>query len=181
VLADGEERGIFPYWLSQYETNAQVWQAYQDLRVNALVTWSSSYLSTLPPDTSAVAITSLSETPLTLATGWGWTVSEPVAARRALAFRLAEFLAEGGFMAGWTEAAGYLPARPSALAAWSNQNLKTLLSPVAVSARARPSSDQLMALGPVLKEAALKVLKGESDPTQAAQTAAERLSIPENR
>ena len=181
VLARGTEQGIFPAWLAQYETNAQVWQAYQDMRVNAAVTWSSNYLSSLPPDTSAVALPSLSETPLTLATGWGWSVSEPLPERRALAFRLAEFLADGEFVAQWTEAAGFLPARPSALAAWTNQSLKTLLSPVAVSARARPSIDQLNALGPALREAVLKVLKGESDPAQAAQTAAERLSVPENR
>lgn len=181
TLADGVDRGIFPSWLAQYETNAQVWQAYQDLRVHALVTWSSNYLLGLPPDTSAVALPSLSETPLTLATGWGWSVSEPVIDRRGLAFRLAEFLAEGEFISDWTEAAGYLPTRPSALAAWSNQSLKTLLSPVAVSARARPSSDQLNVLGPVLKEAVLIVIRGESDPTQAAQAAAERLLVPENR
>ena len=101
--------------------------------------------------------------------------------RRALAVRLAEFLAGGEFISDWTEAAGYLPARPSALAGWSNQSLKTLLSPVAVSARARPSSDQLNVLGPVLKEAALIVIRGESDPTKAAQAAAERLLVPENR
>ncbi len=181
VLVDNGERGVFPPWLAQYETNAQVWQAYQDQRVNALVTWSSNYLSSLPPDTSAVALPSLSDTPLTLATGWGWSVCEMVPERRALAIKLVEFLAEGEFISDWTEAAGYLPTRPSGLVAWSNQSLKTLFSPVAVSARARPSNDQLNALGPVLKDATLIVIRGESDPTQAAQAAAERLTIPENR
>lgn len=181
ILADGEEREVFPYWLSQYETNAQVWQGYQELRVNALVTWSSNYLASLPPDTAAVSLPNLNDTSLTLATGWGWAVADTVPERRALAFQLAEFLADGEFMSDWTEAAGYIPTRPSALASWSNQNLKTLLSPVAVSARARPSNDLLAALGPVLKDATLKVLKRESDATQAAYSAAERLSVPENR
>lgn len=181
ILHDGEERGIFPAWLGQYETNAQVWQAYRDLRVNALVTWASSYLSALPPDTAAVPIPSIDETPLTLATGWGWAVADPDPGRRVLSIRLAEFLSEGSFLARWTEAAGYLPTRPSALAGWNNQSLKTLLSPVAVSAQSRPSVEQLAGLGPVLKEATLKVLEKESDPAQAAQSAAERLVIPENR
>lgn len=181
VLADGEARGIFPAWLEQYETSAQVWQAYRDLRVNALVTWTSNYLSTLPPDTSAVPVPSLDDSPLTLATGWVWAVSDPVPERRELSIHLAEFLAEGPFMARWTEAAGYLPARPSALAAWTNQSLKTLLSPVAVTAQARPSVELLSSLGPVLREATLKILKKQSDPTQAAQSAAERLTIPDNR
>jgi len=179
ILADGEQRGIFPYWLSQYETSGQVWQAYRDLRVNALVTWVSNYLTSLPPDTTAIPLFALDETPLTLATGWGWAVADPIPERRVMAAKLAEFLADGDFLAKWSEAAGYLPTRPSSLAAWSNASLKTLLSPVAVSAQARPSSDQLVGLGSVLKEATLKVLKRESDPTQAAKAASERLAVPE--
>lgn len=179
VMVDGEQRGIFPFWLSQYETSGQVWQAYTDKRVNALVTWVSYYLTSLPPDTTAVPLPALDDTPLTLAAGWGWAVADPDPTRRVMAARLAEFLAEGDFLAGWTEAAGYLPTRPSSLAAWSNSSLKTLLSPVAVSAQARPSSDQLASLGSVLKEATLKVLKRESDPTQAAKAASERLTVPE--
>ncbi len=180
-LADGEERGIFPSWLAQYETNAQAWQSFRDLRYNALVTWASNYLSTLPPDTSAISLPAMDDSPLTLATGWGWAVTDPVAERRALSIRLAEFLTEGDFLAKWTEAAGYLPTRPSALAGWSNQNLKSVFSPVAVSAQARPSMVQLSSLGPVLKEATINILEKQSDPTQAAQSAAERLDIPENR
>ena len=181
VLADGEQRGIFPNWLAQYETSGQVWQAFLDRRVNALVTWSSNYLSSLPPDTAATALPALDDTPLTLAAGWGWAVAEPVEQRRKESVELAEYLAEGDFLARWTEAAGYLPTRPSALTAWTDQSLKTLLSPVAVSAQARPSSDLLSSLGPVLEEATLKVLKRESDPTQAAQAASERLAVPEAR
>lgn len=181
ALRDGEERGVFPAWLGQYETNAQVWQAYRDQRVNALVTWSSSYLAELPPDTAAVAIPPLDETALTLATGWAWAVADPDPNRQELSTRLAEFLSEGSFLARWSEAAGYMPTRPSALAGWANQSLKTLLSPVAMSARARPSAEQLASLGAALKEATVKVLDKQSDPTQAAQAAAERLVIPENR
>ena len=128
-----------------------------------------------------MALPALDDSPHALATGWGWAVADPLPERRELSAKLAEFLSEGKFLAAWTEATGFLPTRPSALAAWTNQNLKTLLSPVAVSAQARPSVDQLSSLGPVLKEATLKVLKRESDPTQAAQSAVERLAVPEVR
>lgn len=181
VLADGEERGIFPFWLSQYETYSQVWTAYQQEQVHAAVIWSSQYLSSLPADTAAVALPSLGEDALTLATGWGWAVTDPVPERRNLSLRLVEFLAEANFLAGWTEAAGYLPTRPSALAAWGNGSLKTLLSPVAISAQARPSYDLLASQGTVLKDAALKVLKHELEPMPAAQEASEKLTIPQNR
>jgi multiple sugar transport system substrate-binding protein len=181
MLADGEQLGVFPDWLSQYETNGQVWQAYRENRVNMLVTWVSNYLANLPPDTTAIAVPSMDDSPMTLATSWAWAVSDPDPARRAVSVRLVEFLSDGEFLARWTEAAGYLPTRPSALAAWSNQSFKTLLSPVAVTAQARPSGDQLSSLGPVLRDASLKVLKRESDPTQAARAAAEKLTAPETR
>jgi ABC-type glycerol-3-phosphate transport system substrate-binding protein len=179
MLADGEKRGVFPYWLSQYETNGQVWQSYRDGRVNALVTWVSNYLTSLPPDTTAVPVPKINETSMSLATGWGWAIADPDLERRALSIKLAEYLSQGDFLAKWTEAAGYLPTRPSTLAAWSNQSLKTLLSPVAISAQARPTVEQLSSLGPVMKEATLKVLKKENDPTQAAKAASEKLAEPE--
>ncbi len=181
LMGDGEQRGIFPYWLSQYETAGQVWQAYREGRVNELVTWVSYYLTNLPPDTTAVPVPALDDTPQALATDWGWAIAEPNPERRALSIKLAEFLTDGQFLASWTEAAGYLPTRPSALAAWSNQSLKTLLSPVAVTAQGRPTVDQLSSLGPVLKEATLKVLKRENDAAQAAKAASEKLAVPESK
>jgi multiple sugar transport system substrate-binding protein len=181
LLDDGEQRGIFPYWLSQYETNGQVWQAYRDQRVNALITWSSFYLTNLPEDTQALPVPALDDSPLTLATGWGIAIADPLPERRALAVALAEFLTESEFLSAWTEAAGYLPTRPSALASWDNEDMKNLLEPIAASAVARPTIDQLASLGPLLKDATLKVLKREADAAQAAQAAAERLSMPENR
>jgi hypothetical protein len=181
LLADGEQRGIFPYWMSQYETYAQVWQAFRDGRVNALVAWTSDYLATLPADTTANPLPALGADQMTLATGWGWAVSDPLPDRRVLSMKLAEFLSDSSFLAGWTEAAGYLPTRPSSLAAWSNGSLKTMLSPVAITAQARPSNDMLSSQGVVLKEATLKVLKRDTDATQAAQAAAERLAAPQNR
>ena len=136
-----------PGW-SQYETSAQVWQAYRDRRVNALVTWVSNYLTNLPPDTAAVPIPTLDDTPFTLATGWGWAVADPIAPSAGLSIKLAEFLSQGDFLAEWTEAAGYLPTRPSTLAAWTNQSLKTLLSPVAISRAGAPHRGTALQPGP---------------------------------
>lgn len=176
VLADGEQRGLFPYWLSQYETYPQVWQAYKEDKIAAQVAWASSYLNAPMLDSTAVPLPGLNGQPATLATGWAWAIADPVPERRALAADLAEFLSDGAFLSRWTESAGYLPTRPSSLAAWGNTSLKVLLSSVAVSARARPSDELVAVLGPVLKEASLKVLKRDLQPLPAAQSAAERLN-----
>ena len=65
------------------------------------------------------------------------------------------------------------------MATWQDQALKTTFNQVALSAYARLSNDLITSLGPVLKEAALKVVRQESDPSQAASAATERLSNPQ--
>ena len=83
---------------------------------------------------------------------------------------------QGEFLASWTAAAGYLPTRPTSLALWPNQALQSLLSQIVLSAQLRPNNDLTSSLGPVLADATLQVIKGQTDPVQAAQAAAERLA-----
>lgn len=180
-IAGGKEGGIFPPWLAEFETSAQLWQAYDEGRVNAMVTWSSDYLIDLPPDTAVTALPAMDYTPLALANGWGLAVAENDPTHRAAAVLLAEYLTAGDFLARWSESAGYLPTRPSAMAGWQNASLRALLSPVAVSAQARPTTDQLASLGPVLREATLQILQTNSDPALVADDAAQRLAAPEAR
>ena len=175
VFADGEQRGLFPYWLSQYETYDQLNQDFVSGKVNLQVSWASSYLAGALTDTTVMTLPVLGDGPSTLARGWSWAVADPIPERRALAAALADYLSSGDFLAQWTQASGYLPARPSAMAAWNNASLKALFSPIVASARAQPSGDLTSILGPVLKDATLNVLKRDSDPVKAAQTAADRL------
>ena len=48
-------QGVFPSWLTQYQTDRQSWQAYRELRANLVVTWSNRYLVDLPVDTAVVS------------------------------------------------------------------------------------------------------------------------------
>ncbi len=178
VYDSGAKAGVFPYWLSQYGTDGQSWQAFQDKRATWAVTWVTRYLSEMPADASILSLYSMSKTSFTLADGWVWAIANPHPDQRKLAVGLAEFLVDGNFLAKWTSAAGYLPTRPSALAGWSNQSLQSMLSQVVISAQLRPSDDIMVTLGPVLQDATMQVLKGQSDPTQAAQTAADHLKGP---
>lgn len=56
--------------------------------------------------------------------------------------------------------------------------LSVVLDQISLSAQLIPSSDVVISLGPILQEAALGVLKGEVDPSGAAQAAVNRLSAP---
>ena len=180
LFADGLKQGTFSSGLAQYQTDGQAAQAYheQPPRAQWLVSWSSRFLSELPADTSAALVPSLGTQPYTLATGWIWALSEPDPELRPAAVRLAEYLTQSNFLSQWTAAAGYLPTRPSALAGWSNQTLSSILSPILLSAQARPSNDLLLSLGPVLQDATVQILKQQADPALVAQAAAERLAVP---
>lgn len=179
--ARGFQLGIFPEWISQYQTYSQVWQAYQDQRGKIAVVWSSQYLATLPPDTTAAPLFPLGEESSIPTNGWVWALSDPFPERRAVTMRLAETLVQSDFLANWTYAAGYLPTRPSSLAAWKNQTLQSLANQVIPGAMISPPNDIQAILMPVFHDTTIKVIKNRLDPIQTAQKAIEQLSPPQTQ
>ena len=197
-----EESGAMPYWLTQFQNDDQVWEAFQEKRFNLVVTWSSRYLAkdgdivlpgsalpTVAPGTAApgepppdelvmAPLPTPDGAPFTLATGWVWALATSNRDNRLVSLQLAEFLCEPRFLARWTEAMGYLPPRADALQAWSDSSLQLLLSQLARSAMLYPSTDISTPLGASLQEAVVQVLKKQNDPENAAQAAAEGLLGP---
>ncbi|MCC6148250.1 MAG: extracellular solute-binding protein [Anaerolineaceae bacterium] len=176
--ARGFQLGIFPGWFGQLQTYTQAWQAYQDQKGQIAVVWASQFLSTLPPDTTAAPLYPLGDKSSIPTNGWVWALSDPFPERRAVTIRLAEILSQSEFLANWTSAAGYLPTRPSALAAWKNQSLQSLANQVIPGAALPPSNDIQAILTPLLHEATLKVIRDQIDPIQTAQKAVEPLTPP---
>jgi ABC-type glycerol-3-phosphate transport system substrate-binding protein len=176
--AQAEQGGVLPYWLTQYQSDEETWEAFQEDRAGQVITWSARYLENLSPDTGAAQIPTPDGEAFTLATGWVWALATPRAERQELSVALAEFLIDGEFLARWTEAAGYLPPRPSALRGWSNETARESIQPIALSARLLPPADVLTSLGGPLGQAAVQVLKEQIDPLTAAQAAAGSLTGP---
>lgn len=172
---EAEIAGVMPVRMTQFTTDEQSWQAYTENQANMVVTWTHRYLSTLPGDTAATAIPTQDGTPLTLANGWVWALSNPQPERHALSVDLAEYLVQGNFLAEWSEAAGYLPPRASALAGWSNIALRRIMEQIAGSAQAIPPNDVMAVIGPALQQATVDVLKMQSNPVPAANEAAESI------
>jgi len=171
----GEESGVLPSWLNQIQTMGQAWSAYREGQSNMAITWLSNYLKEFPSDTTLAPLLPMAAGSTTLGTGMSWALAAPNAARQELAVDLAEFLVDPQFMAEWTAAAGYLPTRPSALEAWEDPALRSVLNQVALTSRLTPSNDLITSLGPLLKEGTRQVLQGMMSPQQAAQTAIESL------
>lgn len=170
--------GVMPIWLTQFTTDEQSWEAFSENQVNIVASWTNRYLSTLPGDTAAAPILTQDGTPLTLANGWVWALSNSQIERQSLSVDLAEYLTQGEFLSEWTETAGYLPPRASALNGWSNAALRSLMGQVIRSAHIIPRNDVMAVLGPALQQATVNTLRQQTDPTTAANEAVGSLEQP---
>lgn len=175
---DAETAGVIPFWLTQFTDDQQSWEAYTENQVNSVVTWINRYLTTLPGDTAAAPLFTQTGSPLTLADGWVWALSNPETERHALSVDLAEYLTDGEFLAEWSQASGYLPPRISALEGWTNVALRVLVERIILSAQIMPPNDVMATIGPALSQATVDVLKQQSSPTAAANDAIESLENP---
>ena len=174
---EASQAGLMPFWLTQYASDDQAWEAMIENRANLAVTWASRYLGNMLADTSAAPLPTKSGSPYTLATGWVWAMAAP-SENQQLAAQLAEFLTDGDFLARWSQAAGYLPSRPSSLQGWENSSQQKIAADVLNSAHLYPPAEILSSLGPALQGAAVQVLKDQAEPLIAAQQAVNALSVP---
>lgn len=179
LYAQSENAQIMPEWLTQFQTDDQVWQAYQQKRADQVITWTSRYLNSAEVDDQAIGLLPTQDgKPYTVAAGWVWALAARSSARQALAVELAEFLTESSFMAGWTSAAGYLPPRPSALKHWGDSAAQAAVEPLALAAQVLSPADVVIALSNPFWQASVDVLKRKNDPLTAAQAAAASLVAP---
>lgn len=158
-----------------YETDEQAWNAFREQRGNLVVSWTSRFLDedTLP--LALGALPGLETGQYTLATGWSWALAGSNSENQPLAVELAGFLSDSEFLAEWTQAAGYLPTRPTALSSWSEAEEQSVLTQTAESATLIPTEDILVTVGPLFSEATLAVINGEQLPADAAKSVAEQL------
>jgi multiple sugar transport system substrate-binding protein len=167
-----------PFWLTQYEDDDQVWQAYQEHQAPMVVNWLSRYLAPKPDDTAIGQLPTQDGTPYTLATGWVWASPNQDPTRRDLSTELAVFLSDAEFLSDWTLTAGYLPTRPDVLAGWDDVALQALASRVIAAAQPYPSPDLLNIIGPALQQTTIDVLKQQDTPAAAAERAAGEVNTP---
>lgn len=178
LYAQARERGIMPDWLVQLEEDQEAWESFASGAADQAFSWSTNFLTSNSTDLGVAPAPTVDGSLHALARGWVWAVSAADGNQLPAARQLAAWLADSSFLAGWTQAAGYLPTRPSALDSWPSAPHLQLLANLSASARLQPSGDILLVLGPSLRQAAISVLSGESDPATAARTAAGALASP---
>jgi ABC-type glycerol-3-phosphate transport system substrate-binding protein len=169
---------VTPLWLTQLETDDQVWEAYQTGRANMMITWASRYIQSQPDRSAASLPPSVEEDAYTYATGWIWTLASSQNEKRELAVRLAESLTEPEFLAAWTQTAGYLPPRADALGMWPEGQLQSFSAQLSLVASLTPSADILSSLSPLMRTAAIQMIKKQGEPLTLAEDAVNHLQNP---
>jgi len=122
---------VLPFWVSQFENDAQVWQALYSGEAHMGAVWASRFLNQAPQSAiplAAAQLPALGGQPYSLATGWAWALASPDPERQALASELIQFLSESDFLAVWDAASGYLPPMLSAMQSWQ-PNLPVISTP----------------------------------------------------
>lgn len=166
--SSAQARSVFPFWLTQYQTYDQSWQAFTEGRVPMVVCWTSKVFDSRNVDTLGAPLPTQSGEAFTLVKGWVLAISTPYAERTELVTELAEFLTTPEFIAQWSAAAGLLPPRASSLAAWAPDARQALASQIVSDAVALPPKATLELWGQPLADAMVGILKQELTPQEAS-------------
>lgn len=175
------QAGVMPYWLTQFSTDEQVWESFLSTPYPAVATWASSYLKHLQAgegDLAVAPLPTLDGSRFSLASGWCWALAGQNADKQVLAAKLSEYLVDEKFMGALTSAAGYLPPRKDALQSWPDVELRQVMDTISSSAQLLPPVDLLASIGPALEQAVVDILKAQTDPQTAAETAVRQINQP---
>ncbi|RLD04932.1 MAG: hypothetical protein DRI65_09835 [Chloroflexota bacterium] len=175
---EAQAASVMPYWLTQFETEEQAWQSYQDRQSTMAITWSSILLTADSANTSLAAMPTKEAKPFSYADGWIWCVVPSNSETEQEAVELIEFLTESSYLNTWGVEAGYLPVRPSGLDSWSELPFYTTLQQLLPAAVLMPGNDLLDDLGPVIRDAVTSVLKDQVEPTVALSALLEEIQGP---
>ncbi len=167
LISDGVLAGVFSASLGNMVSDQQVLQAYLGERANMAIFWASNYRA--PEGQFTLPLPGLEETHLSFGTGWVWALAGSKPENQQLAVELAEYLVAADFLGDWTNAASYLPTRPSSV-----DPEDVTMSAILESAQPIPSTDVLSPLGPIMHDAVIRVLNGEK-PEVVAESVMEQL------
>lgn len=155
---------VMPYWVAQFETDAQAWEAYRQRQATLALTWTSTYFQNGSLNTSLAPFPTRDGVPMTYGRGWAWAYTRSDPDRRDSAQSLVEALTRSDFLAAWSASSGYLPVRTSELQDWEGELTQEFLGKILPSARLVPSRRTLDDLGPPVREAVLSVIKDQMTP-----------------
>ena len=173
---DAQTANVMPYWLTQFETDIQAWESYQERQSTLALTWSSQYFESDSPNTGLAPIPTRDGKAFSYATGWVWCVVASEPDTELAAVELIEFLVEDNYLAAWTAESSYLPVRTTGFENWPEDDFPLVFQQILPSAILSPHYQTISELGPFVRDAVVAVLKDQSDPGQVTAELMERMN-----
>ena len=159
----------------QIQTPEQVWQGFDTWKYHYGIMPASALLRGMDQTRTSKIVPTLTNPPISLSTGLAWAVTALDPRQVELAEELAAYLTETEFLGEWSEAVKLLPARPSALGAWSTGEMKASLEQASDGALILPDKNVMDRIGPVLRNATILILRDHADAQETAKQAVESL------
>ncbi len=167
---------VMPYWVTQFETDQQSWNAYTERQSTQVVTWFSNFLQNDPFNTSLGALPTSEGRAFSYATGWVWAIVDKGPEQLDLSVQFINYLTEDRYLAEWNAAAGFVPPLSTSLPFWIQEDLEvTLFERILPATVLIPSEQVLEQVGPIFQEAVISILKDQLDPEGAVSQIQERL------
>jgi multiple sugar transport system substrate-binding protein len=171
--------GVIPLSVRQFVTDSDTWGALQGGRAAAATAPLSQFLSQFNSDVQgAIPLPTKGGAGACFAQTWSWAVVTEDADLQAVSAELIAWLGEPSFLGSWTAALGMLPPNRSALEEWPGGLQRSIATRLVGVSRPMPPEEILVTFGPPLQAAVESVLSGATTPEQAAQAAAQAVSIP---
>jgi ABC-type glycerol-3-phosphate transport system substrate-binding protein len=175
LLQEAQAKHHLDNALREVTDDHMLWARYQGEAQALLLTRISHLLPGPDPRRMAPIPAGENGKPVAFGDGLLWALTTPDPNRQALAVALLADLGAPDFVAQWTEAAGYLPPRQSALKQWENADHRALAEAILPQLQPPPPPEVSTVLGPLMHQAAVQVLTGKQSPASAAQWAVSTL------
>lgn len=166
--------GVISRGVMDYQNDDQAWEAFNSNNSDAVITWANRMFFS-EEELKLALLPSLGENPFTIGTGWAWCLTEPDVQKRVYAAELVEFLSAPEFLVKWAPVSGFLPVRPSSLSGYTNEDLRSILAALLLSARLRPDRTSIEGISAEIRTAISEVVNGTNSPAQSAQDVLTRL------
>lgn len=180
--ANAREANVIDPALFQMTDPAESWQLFLGRQAGMAVVTSTAFLADggQVRSTGVTWLPTPDGSPFALATGWLWVVTTQEPERQAAAMTLFNFLMNPVNQGAFTQAAGWLPSQPGALAVWGdNDRYASFGDQLLRSAVPIPEPGIRATVGAAIQEALEDVLLSDVPPEQAASQAAQRVNPPE--
>jgi ABC-type glycerol-3-phosphate transport system substrate-binding protein len=170
---EARQAGLLPMNIQEVSSLDDTWTAYAQGAAPMADVSARRYLTEQQslPNSGIAAMPGWSGPAAPMANGWALAIVTPDPERQKAAAEFIAWLLAAERAGKWTQAAGWLPTSPTALAAWGTDPLNESLGQQLESAVSKPTGPDYAQVAARIQRAAQAVLKGESTPAEAAQAA----------